>query len=317
MKKFSEFFENWLHQNYYKKVTKIGKEGDFFTAVSVGNLFGTLIVQHFLDLIDKKILTPPLQVVEIGANEGYLSKDFLSALLEFRPELFKEIEFYIIEPHSKLQNLQKHTLQNIDFHHKNSLKECEFENAFIFCNELFDSFSCELINEDKMAFIEDFEIHFLAMDDYTKSKCQELKLLKGELSFALEDFFKDLNKACKKFILAGFDYGVLNPNSLSLRIYQNHKIFNPFTSKLQDFFGQSDLTYDINFTHLYQLCDFYNFKILSFEKQKEALLHFGFEKILKYTQDKNIKSYENFLQQAKYLFFHFNDKFHFFEIQKA
>ncbi|HEF7550224.1 TPA: hypothetical protein SA910_000406 [Campylobacter jejuni] len=41
--KFSDFFHAWLHESYYKNAVSIGKNGDFFTAVSVGNLFGTLV----------------------------------------------------------------------------------------------------------------------------------------------------------------------------------------------------------------------------------------------------------------------------------
>ncbi|EOI3024335.1 hypothetical protein ACMHU4_001700, partial [Campylobacter jejuni] len=40
--KFSDFFHAWLHESYYKNAVSIGKNGDFFTAVSVGNLFSTL-----------------------------------------------------------------------------------------------------------------------------------------------------------------------------------------------------------------------------------------------------------------------------------
>ncbi|WP_218979043.1 SAM-dependent methyltransferase, partial [Campylobacter jejuni] len=195
--KFSDFFHAWLHESYYKNAVSIGKNGDFFTAVSVGNLFGTLLAKHFLNLIDEKILKPPLELVEIGANEGYLSRDFLAALLELRPEIFSQISFFIIEPHEKLRTLQKKTLEGVEFTHKNSLKECHFKNAFFFCNELFDSFTCELIDHDKMAFVENFKLIFKNMDENLITKCKALNLTKGELSLELENFFKDLNQTCE------------------------------------------------------------------------------------------------------------------------
>ncbi|EJF7385111.1 SAM-dependent methyltransferase, partial [Campylobacter jejuni] len=251
--KFSDFFHAWLHESYYKNAVSIGKNGDFFTAVSVGNLFSTLLAKHFLNLIDKKILQPPLELVEIGANEGYLSRDFLAALLELRPEIFSQISFFVIEPHEKLKNLQKKTLEGVEFTHKNSLKECHFKNAFFFCNELFDSFTCELIDHDKMAFVENFKLIFKNMDENLITKCKALNLTKGELSLELENFFKDLDQACERFIFAGFDYGTLNPQNFSLRIYQKHEVFSPFEVSLKDFFGKSDLTYNVNFTHLQKL----------------------------------------------------------------
>ncbi|EKH9382970.1 SAM-dependent methyltransferase [Campylobacter jejuni] len=314
--KFSDFFHAWLHESYYKNAVNIGKNGDFFTAVSVGNLFGTLLAKHFLNLIDKKILQLPLELVEIGANEGYLSRDFLAALLELRPEIFSQISFFVIEPHEKLKNLQKKTLEGVEFTHKNSLKECHFKNAFFFCNELFDSFACELIDHDKMAFVENFKLIFKNMDENLITKCKALNLTKGELSLELENFFKDLDQACERFIFAGFDYGTFNAQNFSLRIYQKHEVFSPFEASLKDFFGKSDLTYNVNFTHLQKLIKEYDFKPLTFKKQSLALMDFGFEDLLEYTKNKNIKTYESFLSQAKILFFNFDEKFHFFEFQK-
>ncbi|HDZ5065335.1 TPA: SAM-dependent methyltransferase [Campylobacter jejuni] len=314
--KFSIFFHTWLHENYYKNAVNIGKNGDFFTAVSVGNLFGTLLAQHFLNLVDKKILKLPLELVEIGANEGYLSRDFLAALLELRPQIFSQISFFIIEPHEKLRTLQKKTLEGVEFTHKNSLKECRFKNAFFFCNELFDSFACELIDDNKMAFVENFKLVFKNMDANLIAKCKTLNLKKGELSLELEDFFKDLNQACDQFIFAGFDYGIFNPQKFSLRIYQKHEVFNPFEISLKDFFGKSDLTYNVNFTQVQNLIKEFDFKLLAFKKQSLALMDFGFEKLLEHAKNKNIKTYESFLSQAKILFFNFDEKFHFFEFQK-
>lgn len=314
--KFSEFFKAWLHKSYYKNAVNIGKKGDFFTAVSVGNLFGSLLAKHFLKLIDKGILKPPLELVEIGANEGYLSYDFLSTLLEFRPEIFSQLSFFIIEPHEKLRILQKKTLEGVEFTHKTSLKECSFKNAFFFCNELFDSFACELIEGEKMAFVEDFKLVFKNIPKNLKDKCKSLNLEKGELSLELEEFLKDLDKACEKFVFAGFDYGSFDTHRFSIRIYQKHEVFSPFEVCLKDFFGKSDLTYNVNFNHLQVLIKQLNFKLLEFKKQSKALIDFGFEELLEYTQKKNIKSYEKLLSQSKILFFNFDEKFHFFEFGK-
>ncbi|EHU9663182.1 hypothetical protein MWI99_001845, partial [Campylobacter coli] len=52
------------------------------------------------------------------------------------------------------------------------------------------------------------------------------------------------------------------------------------------------------------------------KKQNQALIDFGFEELLKYIKDKNLKTYENFLSQSKILFFNFDEKFHFFEFAK-
>ena len=308
---FSEFFEKWLHENYYKNAVFVGKKGDFYTAVSVGELFGSLLANHFLNLVNEEILKPPLQIVEIGANEGYLSRDFLSALVKIRPSIFEKIEFFIIEPHEKLQFLQKQNLKGVEFSHKKTLKECHFQNAFIFCNELFDSFACELIDNDKMAFVEDYKLIFKPINPTIKKECELLNLQKGEFSPYLSIFFKDLDEACEHFVFAGFDYGEFLPHRFSLRIYQNHQLFSPFEAPLKEYFGKSDLTYNVNFTHLKYLIEKHHFKLLNLKKQNQALLEFDFENLINQSGNK-----EKLLVQAKHLFFNFDAKFHFFEFQK-
>ena len=49
--KFSEFFDIWVNENYYKFGVDIGKKGDFYTNVSVGYLFGACLANYFLKLL--------------------------------------------------------------------------------------------------------------------------------------------------------------------------------------------------------------------------------------------------------------------------
>ena len=48
--KFSDFFEGWLNESYYANAAKIGKSGDFYTAVSVGSFFGICIAREILPI---------------------------------------------------------------------------------------------------------------------------------------------------------------------------------------------------------------------------------------------------------------------------
>lgn len=318
MEEFSKFFNSWLHDGYYKNYANIGKNGDFFTAISVGNLFGSLLAKHFLDLVNKNILKLPLQIVEIGANEGYLMHDFVSALISFDKNIFKDIEIFIVEPHEKLRNIQKNTLKDIEFTHIKNLNDYKFINAFIFCNELFDSFSCELIENEKMVFVdENKNLHFLNAKKDILKKCEKIELLKGEFSQELENFFEILDKSCEKFIFNTFDYGVKYPNKFSIRIYKEHQVYSFFDVNLNNYYKISDLTYNINFTHLKYLIKKFNYQLLSYKKQNLALIDFGFEQLLNDSLKINETIYNNFLKQAKNLFFNFDDKFHFIEFQKG
>src|SRR6185295_15182402 len=81
-----------------------------------------------------------LQLVEAGAHDGQLARDILSWLSERRAELFKRIEYWIVEPSERRQKWQKQTLG--DFAAKVrwfSHAETQSVSGIIFCNELLDS----------------------------------------------------------------------------------------------------------------------------------------------------------------------------------
>ncbi|MBD3807489.1 MAG: hypothetical protein IE880_02080, partial [Epsilonproteobacteria bacterium] len=52
---FSEYMNEWLygHDGYYNSFKTIGKEGDFYTAVSSSRFFGASIANYFLKLISQ------------------------------------------------------------------------------------------------------------------------------------------------------------------------------------------------------------------------------------------------------------------------
>ena len=76
---------------------RVGRQGDFFTSVSVGECFGKLLAAHF-----SKMQPGLRQVVEQGANDGQLAHDLLSHLPE-------NIDYVIVEPFDALRE-QQHAL---------------------------------------------------------------------------------------------------------------------------------------------------------------------------------------------------------------
>lgn len=109
---FHRFMELALYhpeKGYYETTCPvIGKEGDFFTSVSVGSLFGELLAAQIGTWL-QVISETKCQIVEAGAHDGQLARDILTALHTSSP-LGKEIEYWIIEPSQKRQILQRQTL---------------------------------------------------------------------------------------------------------------------------------------------------------------------------------------------------------------
>ncbi len=100
--RFSRFMELALYApglGYYEKQTEIGRRGDFYTSVSVGNLFGSLLARQFADWLEQEgECQNRAQLVEVGAHGGQLAADILSWLRDRTPRLFSRLEYWLVEP---------------------------------------------------------------------------------------------------------------------------------------------------------------------------------------------------------------------------
>ena len=145
---FARFMELALYcpnYGYYQaKRDNPGRRGDFFTSVSVGELFGQLLAFQFSRWLDQlQILNPQpstLNLIEAGAHDGALAVDILNWMKSRRPGLFEQVRYVIIEPSPRRLEWQKETLESFgsrvqwlpDF---GSLRF----NGILFSNELLDA----------------------------------------------------------------------------------------------------------------------------------------------------------------------------------
>lgn len=96
---------------YYARETRqVGREGDFFTSVSVGPLFGGLLARRFLREWESLGSPHRWRIIECGAHDGTLAGDVLGAIRELSPPAFQALEYAIPEPLPLLQAAQRETL---------------------------------------------------------------------------------------------------------------------------------------------------------------------------------------------------------------
>jgi SAM-dependent MidA family methyltransferase len=150
---FARFMELALycpkHGYYETKKDNPGRHGDFYTSVATGEVFGQLLACQFAGWLDEmKTLNPrpsTLNLIEAGAHDGRLAKDILSWLQLKRPELFGQIEYWIIEPSAPRQAWQRETLKDFTPRvrwiesFQNISSENPKLNGVIFSNELLDA----------------------------------------------------------------------------------------------------------------------------------------------------------------------------------
>lgn len=121
----------------------LGRKGDFFTSVSVGDTFGFLLASAILGAralhFDKRA---PFVIVEQGAHDGRLARDISAALRESPEAAGMVWEYRIIEPRAELQLALETQLreENLPIRIVPSVEEARAPQGIFLCNELLDAF---------------------------------------------------------------------------------------------------------------------------------------------------------------------------------
>jgi SAM-dependent MidA family methyltransferase len=274
---FARFMELALYCpefGYYEIKKDIGRRGDFYTSVSVGDLFGRLLAFQFAEWLGQLPASGRgLCIVESGAHDGQLAADILGWLQTARPELFGQIQYYIIEPSPRRREWQNETLRNFVqrvrwFSHFNASTVGPF-NGIIFTNEFLDALPVHRHGWDAAkrkwfewgvaleggqcvwAKIEDSDFQFpipelepVLPDGYTV-----------EYSPAAEGWWREAANNLGQGWLLTFDYGDVAEGMFSpgrargtLRAYHRHHATHDILANP----GEQDLTAHVNFSAIRQ-----------------------------------------------------------------
>lgn len=112
---FPEFMATTLYHpdlGYYAQGThQVGRNGDFFTSVSVGPLFGNLLARRFLREWHDLGNPTRWRIIECGAHDGTLAVDILRMLKSLDNDAYSALEYIIPEPLPRLRAAQEQTLR--------------------------------------------------------------------------------------------------------------------------------------------------------------------------------------------------------------
>jgi len=280
----------WLYgeDGYYKTFKAIGKEGDFYTAVSTSSFFGASIANHFYKLMQEEAFKKDGWLIEVGAHKGYLLCDMIQWLYTLDPSLVQTLKFGIVErqPHvqkEQLKYIEERFGSDITITHFNDIDEVEVDYAFVVANEIFDAFPCELIKDGEEAFVVDNVVEWREADKELLEFSSKHRQVKGEVGVGYEEFALHMAKGIKRCDFVSFDYGEkFVRNDFSIRVYEKHKTFPLFDEELvlADAFQKADITYDVNFGHVIDAFEEAGFMLDKYETQARALVRFGLIDIL-------------------------------------
>lgn len=89
---------------------RIGRDGDFYTNVSVGRMFGRVIAAQAAEIWERLDRPATFDFVEQGANDGRLAADVFDALAEDHPDCARAVRYTLVEPFPALVQAQRATL---------------------------------------------------------------------------------------------------------------------------------------------------------------------------------------------------------------
>lgn len=295
---FSDYMREILYHEeggYYSRLdeNRIGREGDFYTSVTVGETFGFLLAQQIVNEWSARFDKPDsFLVVEQGAHDGTLALDVVRGIQEISPVLFDTFLYRIIEPRKKHREWLEKRLSTEAGAEKIQIVPdvagAKAPEGIFLCNELLDAFPFDCfemqkgewrekriaIDQDRFAWKvgeanSDFE-NFVTRwqseypEGYTTEFCTELEPWMDEISTLFQ-------KGLWWIIDYGYeggDYYAPSRTTGTMRCYRRHQATeDPFESP-----GEIDITAHVDFTRLGEVAEERSLSVENFTDQHHFLI---------------------------------------------
>ena len=293
-------FDQWMSEclyhpqwGYYSKGdSRVGREGDFFTSVSVGKCFGMLLSYRLADYYTSNQLEAQFDLIELGANTGQLACDILDSLRSDFPQLYPKVRYTICEPLESMRKIQLNTLKEhcaiVEFHATlNDIKQSK-NHGVLLSNELIDAFPVKRITTkddqwQELHVVNDRD-HFSCITEAIHSPtlctfCDDLPLLSDgyttEYRPGLEAFAQTCAKVLKQGMILTIDYGHIRSDYYAAR--RSTGTLRTFHKQTADELplenpGEQDITAHVDFTQLARAYQSVGFEPHYFDSQSRFLI---------------------------------------------
>lgn len=293
-------FDKWMSDclyhpqwGYYSKGdARVGREGDFFTSVSVGKCFGMLLSYRLADYARTNHIEEQFDLIELGANTGQLACDILDSLRSDFPHLYKKVRYTICEPLASMHKIQSSTLKEhsaiVEFHATLSDIKQAKKHGILLSNELIDAFPVKLITKkdgqwrelhvvndnDDFTFITE-AIHSPQLQEF----CNNLPPLPDgyttEYRPGLEAFAQKCASVLEQGMVLTIDYGHIRSDFCAARrttgtlrtFYNQTADETPLVNA-----GEQDITAHVDFTQLALAYQSAGFEPQYFDSQSRFLI---------------------------------------------
>lgn len=283
---------------YYAQVPdQVGKDGDFFTSVSCGPLFGKIIAERIASWWHESNIQGPWRIIEPGPNNAALAIDILEALQLHHPDLAKELEYLTVDPMPIPRSYQSAALARFG-----SQVQCLADltaiaplPTFVIANEIIDALSCRLLQNHQAQWHEVFvkyendawsELLRPANEQIIPTSLRDLDAFpdgyRTEFRDQVGGFLASLLPAVSHARMLFFDYGFASPELYhpdrskgTLRVYRKHAA----SENALEMPGDSDITAHVDFTDLAMQAIQLGGSITHYEPQEFFLTRHAAEKL--------------------------------------
>jgi SAM-dependent MidA family methyltransferase len=241
---FARFMQQALyhpeHGYYSSGHCVIGREGDYFTNVSVGPLFGQLLAKQFLEIWERLGKNDSFVIVEQGAHVGQFARDVLQAVQQGAPEFFDVLHYRIIEPFRVLQERQSQTLHEFGDKIEWQQTLIPFEGVH-FSNELLDAMPVRLIRGDveKLVAVEGDKFVFVDRTISGKTSGRQTSARQNVFNQLTLEWLDNVAANLQRGYVIAIDYGSLDTQvEFSVQVRARHRLLDsPFEQ-----IGRADIT---------------------------------------------------------------------------
>ena len=290
---FAWFMEQALYHpefGYYSSgKARLGRQGDYFTNVSVGQTFGKLLAAQLVESWDTLGQPERFTVVEQGAHDGQLARDVLTSLAAKSPECFEQLRYLVVEPFPVLQRRQEESLGQ--FARKvtwsPSLEAVEPWVGLHLSNELLDAFPVHVVCcqggdwFERCVSYEDDEFRFVEQPIADAALRQPLERMTDlpdgfqiELNQAALNWVDVLSAKLQRGWVLMIDYGYLQHDFTetshrdgTLQCRANHQLIDSPLNGV----GECDITAHVNWTAIADRAQEKNFRVAGFTDQHHFL----------------------------------------------
>lgn len=273
---------------------EIGRRGDFYTSVSVGETFGLLLAHRVAREWETTFASArPFVVVEQGGHDGRLARDILAGLREIGTPLLEALEYRLIEPRETLRRrLEAQLARDPEpcLRVVASTEEARAPAGIFLCNELLDAFPVDLILFEQGSWHER-QVGWDAAAGSPRFVTRPLRPEWAGFAKALGDGFPEgyVTELCPAVdewvagVATLFDHGLWwiidyghertdyylpNRTTGTLRCFRDHRASeDPFAHP-----GEQDLTAHVDFTRVGEAADRAGLSLCQFTDQHHFLI---------------------------------------------